>query len=137
MDYFLLFLSLPLLTSFLADKHNLILKIITKNKYTRNSTKFKIKRIASAGIAKRFLLFPECASPLIMADGPGPPVQPLFLTKNELESDHGQPPRSPVVCPLLPALGETMDNKRENQHREVDGTVGELQAAFEPGIEEE
>ena len=70
-----------------------------------------------------------------MADGPGPPVQPLFLTNNELESDHGQPPRSPAVCPPLPALEETMDDKRENQHREVNGTVGEPQTAFEQGID--
>jgi len=68
-----------------------------------------------------------------MADGPGSPVQPLFLTKNELESDHEQPPRSPVVCPPLPVLKTTMDDERENQHREVDGTVGEPQAAFEQG----
>jgi len=66
-----------------------------------------------------------------MADSP---VKPFFLTKNELESDQGQPPRSPVICPPLPVPETTMDDERENMHRDVD----EPQAAFavEQGIEE-
>jgi len=70
-----------------------------------------------------------------MANGPGPPVKTLFLTKNEsVESDQGQPPRSPVICPPLPVLETMMDDERENLHREV----GEPQVAFavEQGIEE-
>ena len=65
-----------------------------------------------------------------MADGPGPPVQSEFefLMNDELESDQGQPPLSPVVCPSLqPVLDAypTMAGDGENLHREADGTEGE------------
>jgi len=43
-----------------------------------------------------------------------------------VESDQGQPPRSPVICPPLPVLETMMDDERENLHREV----GEPQVAF-------
>ena len=68
-----------------------------------------------------------------VADGPGPPVQPLFLTKDDLESDQWQPPRSPVVCPPLPVPDAcaTMAGEREKSLREAQ--VGETPAALEQG----